>query len=112
MALSIIRTDQRGAYRMVAQEDLYLDESMTRIIVVKSGDEVPKDAAFVLAGKGGTIPTRYADMLKTLDAPAEVKSEVSEVKVEAETKPTALGGKPKAKSEAPKSNPPQETPAQ
>lgn len=112
MALSIIRTDQRGAYRMIAEEDLYLDESMTRIIVVKSGDKVPKDAAFVLAGKGGTIPTRYADMLKTLDAPAEVKGEVSEVKVEPETKPTAQTGKPKAKPEAPKSNPSQETPAQ
>jgi len=99
MALSIVKTDARGAYRMVAEEDLYLDESQTKIIVVKKGEEVPKEAAFVLAGKGGTIPVKYAEMLKTLDAPAEVKSEVKEVKVEPETKPTALDAEAKAKSE-------------
>lgn len=108
MALSIIKTDARGAYRMVAEHDLYLDEAQQRVIVVKAGEEVPKEAAFVLAGKGGTIPTRYAEMLKALDA--EVKGEVVEVKVEPEPKPPAPESKPKSKAEPPKSEPAKETP--
>lgn len=113
MALSVIKTDARGAYRMVAQEDLYLNEAQTEIIVVKQGEEVPAEAAFVLAGKGGTIPTRYAEMLKSLDAPAKVKDEVSEVKVAPETKPTAPEpeAKVKAKPEPAKPKPVEEKPA-
>lgn len=84
MALSIIKSDQRGAYRLIAEHDLYLDESQTRVIVVKDGEEVPKEAAFVLAGKGGTIPARYADLLKQLEVKDEVKAEV---KAEAKVKP-------------------------
>lgn len=108
MALTIIKTDARGAYRMVAEHDLYLDDSGKRIIVVKDGEEVPKEAAFVLAGKGGTIPTRYAEMLKALDA--EVKGE-AKVKIEPETKPPAPEPKPKSKAESPKPEPAKETPA-
>ena len=100
MALTIVKTDARGAYRMIAEEDLYLNEDQTRVIVVKRGEEVPKEAAFVLAGKGGTIPVKYAEMLKTLDAPAQVKDEVKEVKVEPETKPTAPEPEPKVKAKA------------
>ena len=95
MGLTIIKTDSRGAYRLIAEHDLYLDETGQRIIVVKDGEEVPKEAALVLAGKGGTIPPRYADMLKALDAP--------EVKVEAKVEPEPvaqpapeLAPKPKA----------------
>lgn len=108
MALTIIKTDARGAYRMVAEHDLYLDDSGKRIIVVRDGEEVPKEAAFVLAGKGGTIPTRYAEMLKALDA--EVKGE-AKVKIEPETKPPAPEPKPKSKAESPKPEPAKETPA-
>ncbi|HTG95698.1 MAG TPA: hypothetical protein VL866_24060 [Pyrinomonadaceae bacterium] len=111
MGLTIVKTDARGAYRMVAQEDLYLNEDQTEIIVVKQGEEVPKEAAFVLAGRGGTIPVRYAEMLKTLDAPVEVKSEVKEVKVEPETKPSAEA-KVKPQAAPSKSKPIEETPAQ
>lgn len=99
MGLSIIKTDSRGAYRMVAEEDLYLDESQTKVIVVKQGEEVPKEAAFVLAGKGGTIPPRYADMLKALDTP-EVKGEVRSVEVEPEVKAEAKPPEAKVKPEA------------
>ena len=63
MGLTIVKTDARGAYRMIAKEDLYLNEDQTKVIVVKRGEEVPKEAAFVLAGRGGTIPVRYAEML-------------------------------------------------
>lgn len=117
MALSVIKTDSRGAYRMVAQEDLYLNEDQTQIIIVKQGEEVPKEAAFVLAGRGGTIPVKYADMLKSLDAPIEVKDEVKEVKVEPETKPSApeleAEAQPKAKPkvEPAKPKPVEEKPA-
>ena len=111
MGLTIVKTDARGAYRMIAEEDLYLNEDQTKVIVVKRGEEVPKEAAFVLAGRGGTIPVRYAEMLKTLDAPVEVKSEVKEVKVEPETKPTAEA-KVKPQSATPKSKPVEENPAQ
>lgn len=113
MGLTIVKTDSRGAYRMIAEHDLYLDESGTKVIVVKQGEEVPREAATVLAGKGGTIPTRYADMLKALDAPAEVKAEVKEVKVEPETKPTApVDAKVKSKPEPPKPKLVEEKPAQ
>lgn len=78
MALTIIKTDERGAYRLIAEHDLYLDESGQKVIVVKDGEEVPKEAAVVLAGKGGTIPTRFAKLLEQLDKPEEV-----EVKTEA-----------------------------
>lgn len=113
MALTIIKTDSRGAYRMVAQEDLYLNEAQTEIIVVKQGQEVPKEAAFVLAGRGGTIPVKYAEMLKALDAPVEVKDEVKEVKVEPETKPSApdVEAKVKSKAEPAKPKPVEEKPA-
>lgn len=114
MALSIIKTDSRGAYRMVAEHDLYLDGSMAKIIVVKEGEEVPAEAAFVLAGKGGTVPVRYAEMLKALDAPVEVKGEVGEVKVEPEAKPTApaLDVKAAAKPAPAKAKSPEEKLAQ
>ena len=111
MGLTIVKTDARGAYRMIAEEDLYLNEDQTKVIVVKRGEEVPKDAAFVLAGRGGTIPVRYAEMLKTLDAPVEAKPEVKEVKVESETKPTAEA-KVKAQPAPAKPKPVEETPAQ
>lgn len=84
MALSIIKADPRGVYRMIAEHDLYLDESQQKVIVVKEGEEVPKEAAFVLAGRGGTIPSRYADLLKQLEVKDEVKAEVkAEAKVKA-----------------------------
>jgi len=107
MALSIVKTDSRGAYRVIAKEDLYLDESQTKIIVVKQGEEVPKEAAFVLAGRGGTIPTRYADMVKAFDAPVEVKNEVKDVQVEPEPKPAAPepDAKVKVKAEPAKPKP-------
>jgi len=109
MGLTIVKHDARGVYRMVAQEDLYLNEDQTRVIVVKKGEEVPKEAAFVLAGRGGTIPVKYAEMLKALDAPVEVKDEVKEVKVE--TKPTAPDEpKVKAKPEPAKPKPVEEKP--
>jgi hypothetical protein len=113
MGLTIVKNDSRGAWRMVAQEDLYLNEDQTNVIVVKRGEEVPKEAAFVLAGRGGTIPVKYAEMLKALDAPAEVKDEVKEVKVEPETKPTAPDAEPKVKSkpEPAKPKPVEEKPA-
>lgn len=109
MALSIIKTDSRGAYRMIAEHDLYLDESGKKIIVVKEGEEVPREAATVLAGKGGTIPTRYADLLKSLDT--EVKEEV---KVEPEVKPPApeSEAKVKSKAEPAKPKPTEEKPTQ
>lgn len=110
MALSIIKPDFRGAYRLIAEHDLYLDESQTRIIVVKDGEEVPKEAAFILAGKGGTIPTRYAEMLKTLDAPPEVKVEAQEAKVKPEPLPPPPEVKPEPK--AAKSKPVEEKPAE
>ena len=93
MALSIIKADARGAYRLIAEHDLYLDESGQKIIVVKDGEVVPPEAAVVLAGKGGTIPTRYAKMLDELDKPEEVK-------VEPEAKP-ALELAPEPKPEPP-----------
>jgi hypothetical protein len=109
MALSIIKTDSRGAYRMIAEHDLYLDESGQKVIVVKQGEEVPKEAATVLTGKGGTIPTRYADLLKSLDT--EVKEEV---KVEPEVKPPTPEPEVKAKSKTEPAKPKsvEEKPAQ
>jgi len=124
MAITITKADPHGAYRMIAEHDLYLDESGTKVIVVKDGEEVPKEAATVLAGKGGTIPARYADMLKALDAPAEVKGEVreevkegevkGEVKVKPETQPTAPAAEPKVKPkpEPVKLKPVEEKPAE
>ena len=114
MGLTIVKNDSRGAWRMVAQEDLYLNEDQTNVIVVKRGEEVPKEAAFVLAGRGGTIPVKYAEMLKALDAPVEVKGEVKEVKVEPETKPTApdTEAKVKSKPEPAKTKPVEEKSAQ
>ena len=111
MPVTINKADSHGTYRMIAEHDLYLDESGTKVIVVKQGEEVPKEAATVLAGKGGTIPVKYAEMLKALDAPVEVKGEVKEVKVE--SKPTAPDVKPevKAKVEPAKSKPVEEKPA-
>lgn len=102
MAVSIIKSDSRGAYRLVAQEDLYLDESQSRVIVVKQGEEVPKEAAFVLAGRGGTIPARYEKLLKSLDQP-EVKGEAkaAEVKVQPEAKPTEAKVRPEPKPAKP-----------
>ena len=87
MALSIMKPDLRGAYRLIAEHDLYLNESQTKVIVVRDGETVPKEAAFVLAGKGGTIPARYAEMLKALEAPTEEKNEEPTVQVEHEIKP-------------------------
>lgn len=98
MAVSIIKSDSRGAYRLVAQEDLYLDESQQKVIVVKQGEEVPKEAAFVLAGKGGTIPARYEKLLKSLDQP-EVKDEVEKVEVKPEVKADTKPTEAKVKSE-------------
>jgi hypothetical protein len=95
---------------MEAQEDLYLNEAQTEIIVVKQGEEVPKEAAFVLAGRGGTIPARYAEMLKALDAPAKVKDEVTEV--EPAAKPTAPDVKAKSKPEPAKPKPVEEKSAE
>lgn len=108
MALSIVKPDARGVFRPIAQEDLYLDESQTKIIVVKDGEEVPKEAAFVLAAKGGTIPTRYTDMLKALETPPEVKVEAPEAKVEPEPKPV----KGKSKPETPKAETTEEKPTE
>lgn len=110
MGLTIIKPDARGVFRPIAQEDLYLDESQTKIIVVKDGEEVPREAAFVLAAKGGTVPTRYVDMLKALETPPEVKLEAPEAKVEPEAKPQVA--KPKSKPEAAKTEPAKENPAE
>lgn len=74
MAISIVKTDPRGAYRMVAECDLYLDQTMTKVITVKDGDSVPKEAAFVLAGKGGTIPARYKALVEGLETAAVDKT--------------------------------------
>lgn len=72
MAVSIVKSEPRGGTnRLIAEHDLYLDETRQRVIVVQAGEEVPKDAAFVLAGKGGIIPPRYADMLKAIEGPPE-----------------------------------------
>lgn len=76
MGLTIIRTDSRGVYRLIAERDLYLDESGQKVIVVKDGEVVPPEAAVVLAGKGGTIPTRYAKLLEQVEAAPEVVPEV------------------------------------
>ena len=54
---------------MIAEHDLYLDEAKQKVIVVKEGEDVPVEAAFVLIGKGGTVPPLYADMVKALDEP-------------------------------------------
>lgn len=82
MAISIVKTDSRGAYRMVAECDLYLDQTMTKVITVKDGDSVPKEAAFVLAGKGGTIPARYKALVEGLET-----AEVDKAKPKAEPAP-------------------------
>ena len=113
MPVMINKPDPRGSYRMIAEHDLYLDESGQKVIVVKQGEEVPKEAAFVLAGRGGTIPARYADMVKAFDAPVEVKGEVKEVQVESQPKPTASepDAKVKAKAEPAKPKPSTTSPA-
>lgn len=71
MALTIIKTDNKGADRLIAEHDLYVDETGKKVIVVKDGEEVPREAATVLAGKGGTVPAKYADMLKALEGPPD-----------------------------------------
>ena len=86
MGLTIIKTDFRGAYRLVAEHDLYLEETGQKVIVVKAGEEVPKEAALVLAGKGGTIPPRYADMLRAMDKVPESEP-LAEVKAEVKPEP-------------------------
>lgn len=101
MAVSIIKSDSRGAYRLVAQEDLYLDESQSRVIVVKQGEEVPKEAAFVLAGRGGTIPARYEKLLKSLEPEVKREAKTAEVKVQPEAKPTEVKVKPEPKPAKP-----------
>lgn len=105
MALSIIKTDSHKVSRLIAEYDLYLDESQTKIIVVKDGEAVPKEAAFILAGKGSTIPARYAEMLKAVEGPPDPEvagasvppsAPVAHVATtqEAETKPAALEPSP------------------
>jgi len=99
MGLTIIKTDFRGAYRLIAEHDLYLDASGQKVIVVRAGEEVPAEAATVLAGKGGTIPPQYADLVRQLDElvkaepTPEVKAEVKP-EVKAEPKPKATKPKP------------------
>lgn len=103
MGISIIKHDSRGAYRLVAEHDLYLDQAMTKVIVVKVGEDVPKEAAFVLTGKGGTIPPRYVKLLEKLEAKVE----------ETESVPAAPEPLPPAPDAAPADEPtttPQLTP--
>jgi hypothetical protein len=83
MALTINKPDARGKQQVVSTEDLYLDNS-GKVLVVKEGKEVPKEAASVLAMRGGRVPARYAKMVE--EAGVEVKPEV-EVKAQAKAKP-------------------------
>lgn len=93
MALTINKPDARGKQQVVSSEDLYLDDSGKKVIVVKEGEAVPKEASSVLAMRGGRVPARYAKLVE--QAGVEVKPEV-EVKSQ---------GKAKAPSEASATNP-------
>lgn len=84
MALTIIKPDSRGKQQVVSSEDLYLDDSGQKVIVVKEGAEVPKEASSVLAMRGGRVPARYARLVE--EAGVNVKPEV-EVKSQAKAKP-------------------------
>lgn len=83
MALTINKPDARGKQQVVSTEDLYLDEA-GKLIVVKEGEEVPREAASVLAMRGGRVPARYAKLIE--GAGVEVKPE-AEVKSQAKVKP-------------------------
>lgn len=100
MALTINKPDARGKQQVVAEEDMYLDETGKKVIIVKQGEDVPAEAATVLAMRGGRVPARYAKLVD--EAGAKVKPE-AEVKVEAktETKPPseASGTNPKKAQE-------------
>lgn len=100
MALTINKPDARGKQQVVAEEDMYLDESGRKVIVVKEGGEVPKEAASVLAMRGGRVPARYAKLVD--EAGAKVKPE-AEVKAQQKAKPPteASGTNPKKPEEKP-----------
>lgn len=72
MALTINKPDARGKQQVVSSEDLYLDDA-GKLIIVKEGEEVPKEAASVLAMRGGRVPARYMKIVE--EAGVQVKPE-------------------------------------
>lgn len=67
MPVTIIR--RQAVYSLIAEHDLYLDENKEKVLVVQEGEDVPKEAAFVLAGKGTRIPQQYEAMVEAFEAP-------------------------------------------
>lgn len=102
MALTINKPDARGKQQVVASEDMYLDESHSKVIVVKQGEQVPPEASSVLAMRGGRVPARYAKMVE--DAGVQVKPEAevkAQAKAEAKPPSEASGTNPKKTEEKP-----------
>lgn len=77
MAVMIIKADKQGRPSMFADQDLYLDESRQKVIVVETGQDPPPEAAFVLAMKGSWVPKEHEELVKGLTEPKaeEVKAE-------------------------------------
>lgn len=65
MGVTIVR--KQAVYHLIAEHDLYLDADKTKVLVVKDGEEVPTEAAFILAGKGSGIPPMYIDLLEAME---------------------------------------------
>lgn len=93
MGVTIIR--RQTVYHLIAEHDLYLNADKSKVLVVKDGEEVPSEAAFVLAGKGGMIPPMYAGLLEALEA--EVPEPEAKVAPESEPLPQAVAAEPEVK---------------
>lgn len=111
MALTIIKPDKHGRQQVIAEEDMYLDASGTKVIIVKEGETVPPEASSVLAMKGGKVHARFMEMVQQAGAATSVvETPVPQVEPEAKVvlEPTP---EPVPEISAPKPKKPKETPA-
>lgn len=98
MVLTINKPDARGKQQVVAEEDMYLDESGSKVIVVKQGEVVPAEAASVLAMRGGRVPARYAKLVDAAGAKVIPEAEVkSQGKAKPPSEASATNPKPEEK---------------
>lgn len=86
MAIQIHKAVKEDQNALVAEHDLYFNESKEKVLVVEEGQPVPTDAAFVLAMKGSRVPPRHVDLVKKLGE-AEKSQEQPEVKPEPQVAP-------------------------
>lgn len=83
MAVAIHKAVKEDQNALVAEHDLYFDESKEKVLVVEEGQPVPTDAAFVLAMRGSRVPQQHVELVKKLGeaekarAQPEVKPQIA-----------------------------------